>query len=446
MTLVRGKYESTPPKTDDSGNLGTGDTGPSDDYMAELNKLSGGGDETGGASDASGGTGFGDDGSSGFVSGDGSSGGAPSGEVPQTPEGMRTYLAGLRDSGEITQSEYTRYVAQVNATVGLSDSAMQTVFSRISGNISAKQAKNISTGDTGDVGGTGDAPPADDPNATLKTELTDYKTAIQNNPNLSDAKKTEYTGKIDQWLQGMDLKTLDAEAIQPLFDDLKTEITTATAFSPAIQSLAQTTGKEPAELEALFKKHGLDPANLPTPPDSKVAALLNDPEFSESIGNLKQGVADAYKGLKSEIDTQTSNANNLNAANVSSDTSNLDNLDVSSFKFLQDATNHTDDKSNALIDARKNLANETANILSAMYGKTVTASTDPTKAGTISFDGTNLNVCTSSLSGDIQFGSKGIDWPDVSRVTYQIDAEGDGQTPIPDWMSKAGYPTHAYDN
>jgi hypothetical protein len=161
MTLVHGKYESTPPKTDDSGDLGTGGADPGDEYIAQLNDLEGGS-----GSQGSGGV-FGDSGESTFIPGDGS--GDSSGGVPQTADDMRSYLLDLRNSGQITQSEYTKYLKQVNAAVGLSPSGMQTAFTKICGDISAKQTANTGggdssgtgdvTGDGGDGSGTGDQPP-----------------------------------------------------------------------------------------------------------------------------------------------------------------------------------------------------------------------------------------------------------------------------------------------
>jgi len=299
---------------------------------------------------------------------------------------------------------------------------------------------------SGVTDGSGD-PTAQQSTDAIKKDLTDFKTSINSNPNLTADKKSQYTQKIDQWLNGLDLKTIDAETIQPLLDSMKQEVTTASAYAPSIQSLAQATGKSPEELDALFKKHNLDPKNLPNPPDASVAALLNDPELGdENINSDKQAVKDSLQALKDEIDNKTKAASDLNSANVASDTSVQDNLDVSSFKFLYDASQHNDDKSKALSDARKKLATDTATILSAMYGKTVTASTDPKKSGFISFDGTDLNVCTSSTSGDVQFGTSDVDWPTVSLPTYDIDAEGDGVTPVPQWMKDASYPVHVYDN
>src|SRR4030095_2190416 len=183
-----------------------------------------------------------------------------------------------------------------------------------------------------------------DPNVQLKTDLEAYKEAIQANPNLSDAKKTEYIGKIDQWLSGRELKTLDAESIQPQFDSLKEEVTTASLHSPVVQSLSEATGLDPDTLENLFEKHGLDPANLPNPPDSKVAGLLNDPEFSSAIASDKEAVKGASTDLKSFIDSNVSAANALNAANQGSDTSVGDNMDGTSFQNLQNAYEHKDDK------------------------------------------------------------------------------------------------------
>src|SRR4030095_11269061 len=244
-----------------------------------------------------------------------------------------------------------------------------------------------------------------DPNVQMKTDLEAYKEAIQGNPNLTDAKKTEYIGKIDQWLSGMELKTLDAESIQPQFDALKEEVTTASLHSPVVQSLSETTGLDPDPLENLFEKHGLDPANLPNPPDSKVAGLLNDPEFSSAIASDKEAVKGASTDLKSFIDTNVSAANALNASNQGSDTSVGDNMDGTSFQNLQNAYEHKDDKSAALTSARTKLATDVAQVLSSMYGTSVTSSSDPAKAGCIPFNGADMNVCPTSSTGDVSFGT-----------------------------------------
>jgi hypothetical protein len=209
--------------------------------------------------------------------------------------------------------------------------------------------------------------------------------------------------------------------------------------------LSQVTGKSPAELEALFKKYGLDPGNLPDPPNDQVAALFNDPAFDSSLNNLKANVSSSYQNLQNQINYAKSEANSINNSNLASDTSVVDNLDTSSFKFLNEAYYHYDPYSQALKSGLDQLCERTSDLLGAMYpGK---SSNDA--YGGVKFGDKWLNICPNSASGQIKFqqvGNPEVDWPDVQRVPWYYDSEGDAAVNPPSWMVNQGYPRIAYDN
>ena len=308
--------------------------------------------------------------------------------------------------------------------------------------LSAFEANSISN--LGMEGVEGDEEGGTNP-ATLKKDLNDFKATIQANPNLSETKKQQYLAKITQWLSGLDLKTLDAATIIPLFDAMKTQITEASAFSPVAQRLSEATGRSAEEIDALLESHGIDAANLPNPPDSRIAELLNDPELSDALGSAQQGVSDSFNALKEGTERAVRDANSTSDARAAGNTSSAYS-DWSMYEKVQRLYEHGDELNTGVTNARKTLANETAKILSALYGTSVSASTDAAKAGSINFNGNDINVCTSSLSGNINFSSTTtIDWPTVTRPTAQVDCEGSGATGHPQWMDDKGYPSASYD-
>lgn len=231
----------------------------------------------------------------------------------------------------------------------------------------------------------------------------------------------------------------------------------AMKYPPAIRNLVDMTGKSPDELVALFKKYGLDPRHMPEPPNGQVAALFNDPSFDSYLNSLKQQETDAYQNYKDEIAAQTAAANSINASNVASDTSVIDNLNTAPFHYLYNAYHGGEytDEGKMWYQSRQAEADRAGSLLSAMYpGAAVGPATgDPTYyngKGYIEFNGKMLNMIPASENGRIQFVEKNkpgfsLDRPHVDLIPWQYDAEGDAEVSVPDWMTDAGYPTHAYD-
>lgn len=365
---------------------------------------------------------------------------------PNQSQGELT-TQGLRDMANQLKAQlgdkYSAFWGRINATTGMSPEKAQAEMAKI-----AEEMNNIayppeagSTDGTGGIdGGEGD----DDGSMALKKELEDYKTAIESNTDLSSDQKKEYTEKLDKWIKGMELGTITVESAQENFEELKQEVSDATAFPPIFQKLEELTGKSPKELEDLFEKHGLDPKNLPNPPDAKIAELLNDKEFSSTLDSLKQTAKDDYGKLKEKIDAKIQECNNRNAAARAATSTTNDNFQP--FRDIQDIYEHKDDLSKTVISDRKKVAEETAKLLSAMYDKPVTAVSDDAKAGCISFDGTELNVMQNTFSGDIAFSNDTkIDYPQFDRPVFAKDCEGDGTISAPQWMQDANYPHESYD-
>jgi len=280
----------------------------------------------------------------------------------------------------------------------------------------------------------------------LKQELQKYEaTAIAKNTNLSDEEKKSFQAKIEKLIHAIDLKVGDTPGIENEFQTLQQEISKATIYSGSLRHLSADTGIDPADLEAVFKKYGLNEDKLPTPPDSRVAALLNDEIFSDKLGSLKANVATAEKDLKDEIVNQTNTATQLN------DQAKLDkkkerNSDDSSYRYLYDAYFHQDDKSKAVVDARQQLATGVSQVLSSLYGKPVKPDESVDHAGCVVLGGASINVMSDSTSGKFKFGkSTDIDWPLVKPVTFGVDNFGEGKTTIPQWMKDSGYPIAVYD-
>lgn len=288
----------------------------------------------------------------------------------------------------------------------------------------------------------------EDPSGSMNLErdLKAQAEKIKSSQKLPTELKNSYTQQIDRMLSSL-LNPSAQEKVSEDFETLKNEVAEAEIYPATVTRLAKKLEMEPSRILELMKKHGLDPEHLPTPPDAKMAAFISDSEINENIESLKTEIEFGTRELREEITRQSRLANEMNNANIHSDTSKADNSDVSSYKFLYDASLHKDEKSLQIIAARKNLASKSADLLSAIYGKEVKACQEPEKAGMIQFEGATLNMLSNSSSPTIQFSNNTtIEWPSVQLVTFEIDAEGDGQTRIPQWMLEGHYPLHAYES
>lgn len=246
----------------------------------------------------------------------------------------------------------------------------------------------------------------------LQQQLSEFKTVIEKSSNLSAEEKKDYLTKIEKWTQALDLH-MDPESIQTEFETLQQEVGEAGAFPANVRNLAKSTGVDPAELNSLFKKHGLNAEKLPSPSDSRVAALLNDPDFSEKLGEFEEGVSNASKALGEEIKKQSKAAKEWNSEAKKNNKIERSS-DDSSYQFLYDAHFHQDDKSKALIEAHKQLTAEKTKVLAAIYGKKIKV-------------------------------DEAFDWPKVELVPFEVDLQGAGKTNIPEWMKQAHYPMQSYD-
>jgi len=374
---------------------------------------------------------------------------------PAALEMTQDFFAHLRGSDKIG-SERQALADQIKAIMDqLNQVSGSEVPPEVANQLFALQANLLGTGP-----GTVDPSAADDPFGLdevlgqskegpdkLLSNLKEFKDTVQKNTNLSSEDKQTFLEKLDRWISNMEL-TPGEEEIQQIdydFSDLKGQFTQASHYGPVINRVAQATGNDPAQVEELFEKHGIDPKNLPSPPNGKIADLLNDSDFSGSLNSLMGEAKEKYKSLKDEIKTQVSNANLENEKNQASDTSQRDSVDQSSFKFLYNANFHRDDFSEALINTRLKAAEETASLLSALYGEEVSASTDPEKAGIISFKGSELNILSKGGISEISFSQTEPEWPPVEMVEIFIDNEADGKTDLIDWMKEAHYPYYNYD-
>src|SRR5690606_37544468 len=104
--------------------------------------------------------------------------------------------------------------------------------------------------------------------------------------------------------------------------------------------------------EQLFDKHDIDPNNLPSPPNSAMAALMNDVLKESSAGALLEEEKNLVGALNDQIKANTDAAHAQNQAAQSSDTSQADSINTDPFKFLYDAKMHQDDGSEAIKGVR----------------------------------------------------------------------------------------------
>jgi len=269
----------------------------------------------------------------------------------------------------------------------------------------------------------------------LKEQLEEFqRTGIANNPNLTAEEKKAYQLELEKWIYSLDLH-LDPEGIQDQFEVMRLEVGAASVYPSYLRHLAQQTGKEPAELQVLLKKHGLQGDKSPSLSDARVSALLNDPDFSERVSSLKESVVRATKDLHDEIEKQVETAKSENGKSAKD--KDQRSQDDQSYRFLYDAYFHQDEKSKALIETRRQLATETAGLLSALYGKKVGIEEQPEKIGLVSLDGTSLNL---------PFTTRGdVPWPKVTLVPFEVHHEGSRQAKIPEWLLQANYPMNSFD-
>lgn len=219
--------------------------------------------------------------------------------------------------------------------------------------------------------------------------------------------------------------------------------TGVSAPSGDLGRLAALTNLEPSDVESLLARHGLDAADLPPVPDARVAALLNDAEFSGPLQDLLAQEKQEYQNLDQKIESKTYEANDINRSNAIADTSEVDSIDFTSFKYLYNANYHRDDQSQTLAGTRKEVAKTVAGLLEALYGKPVTAASG--EAGTIAFAGRTINVLPGAADRGITFSQNPPEWPSVDLVKIYVDDEGDGMTEVPGWMEEAHYPYYVHD-
>lgn len=377
-----------------------------------------------------------------FVGGDME--GGPAGGAPQssyTANELRDMVKAVKD--QLTPEQYASFMGRINMAAAMSPDKMEGELAKIAGDLNAAVNPASAEGAEGMEGVEGEGDEEAVEREAKKKELEDYLKAVNDNSDIPSDLKDEAKEKIEKWIKGMELGTITMETVDEELEELKSTISEATAFPPNLQKLAEVTGKTPGELEDLFKKYGIDPKNIPNPPNEAVASLLNDPSFSSTLPDLKTKVSEAEKEIVKAAETAKADCateNNNRAAGTSSAA-----INDAPFKRLLDLKNGTHDVSKGLIEARKNLATEVASILSAMYGTEIKASTDSAKAGCVSFNG-DLNVVSDSTTGSIGFSNDTkIDWPPIELVAYGTDNEGNNTFAAPQWVKDAGFPVYSYD-
>ncbi len=355
-------------------------------------------------------------------------------------EQLKTLYNQIKKDPEIDVTTKNKQLKELRALFDQAKSfGNKPVSNALMNEISALEAGSISDasidGMEDEEGGSGN----------LKEDLASFKTQIQSNTSLSAAKKQQYLAKIDQWISGMDLRTLDADTIQPLFDEMRTQITQASAFSPAIQSIAEATNADPEEIQSAFEAKGLNPSSLPNPPTQKVLEVLVS--LSDELGSKLQAVKDTVRARSDEIQKQTNAANAQNAANTAC-TSDNDNTDLKAFQYLYDAKYQQDTFSKDVASAMREASGELATLLQAAYPgtniSTVPASEgqgfnetqkDYYSAGLINFNGAKIDLFKAN-DGSLQASSSIDTGAEVQIVTVKYDWEGGG-----DWEDRAGAPS-----
>jgi len=316
----------------------------------------------------------------------------------------------------------------VNSAVALSGDAQSAALNNAETSLNSATGMMQGTVDASGKPIDPNAPPGSDKD-TVKKQLQDYEKTIDGMQNLSESKKSEYKAQIDQWISGMDLGSVKPEDVTKQFADLQQTISTASLYSPGAQSLAEISGKDPADIDAAAKSHGLDLNNLPNPPTKEVLDFLND--IDPALGDKLKAVEDKVSARNKAVSDTEAACNKQNADNTK-DTSDVDNLDMTNFQKQYDLKHHKSQEDKDVTSAMTDARDEIKKDLTALYpdskielGKD-DGGDDFTSADMLTVDGHTLNLFDYQ-SGKVNSspGNK-TDATKVNIVTLQVDNEGDG--------------------
>ncbi len=283
----------------------------------------------------------------------------------------------------------------------------------------------------------------------FKTELNTFKTEIDNAKNLSEDERTTLTAQVEKILHDIELAgtdpakqaELDIDGMKSELEDMRNDLKEKDQFSPGVKSLADASELEPEVIEAkaVAKRINLD---SPTMNDELINFLAEIvPDLKDKIEAVKKAVNDRQKF----IDDNLAAAKSQNSSNRRC-TSDVDKFDAAMWQNLYDLKYHQDEKSKAVMDAKKEVLDILTPILGGIF-KDV-KKVDPESASgweatnneykvadQISIGGTSYDLF-SNTDGSLNVSSSPDADADFTIPDIAFDAEGGAGEGGGEWYPK----------
>lgn len=209
--------------------------------------------------------------------------------------------------------------------------------------------------------------------AEFKQQCQALLEIIQDSENLSPEQKQAYAEKLAKLQSSADLHPDSLDLYQGQLDELREGYELSSAHSPLANELAERYGQDPAAVEELAKKYGLDLKNLPRPADESVLKFLGelDPSLGEALQGTKKAVEDK---LKKDAE-MVQKAKDRNAMAVMSN-KDMDDTDLSSYEYLLQAQTGVDPASLDMNEKITAFQGQVETALGALYGEGVSVEAD----------------------------------------------------------------------
>lgn len=329
------------------------------------------------------------------------------------------------------QKEITALKAKLNTAVTMSPSAQERILGPINEKLFELENKILCP----EEGGIGDG--------SMKGQIDETRKKADEYLAQGLIGQTAYDKIMDDLTKAEALLDIEGESeegspqIQELIDSAQESLVSGSTSSEGAQKLGDMTSMDPAEIEEIAEKHGLDLENMPNPPTKAVIEFLV--EINPELGTMLQGCADAVTALNTDKDAVLTACNQQNAANTACSSDN-DNTDMTNFQKAYDIKAHTDAKSQDVMNKMNEFAGEVIAMLGTIpsyAGITITppAAGDFAQAGVIGFPGGPIDLFNSS-NGQLSVSTTPDAMPEFEIPKIKYDWQGDG-----DWEDHGGKPS-----
>ncbi len=362
--------------------------------------------------------------------------------------------------GTLSADQYASFMGRINASAGMSPEKQEAELAKIANelNMIANPQAGVEgmEGEEGEVSNEAMQKQVDE----FKKELNSYRDDVEGMENLTEDEKTEFLGAIDKMINDIELAEkdparlaeLDIEAMKSDLSELKEAVDAGNQHSQGVKSLAELSGMTPEQLAAKAEAKGIDLNNVSIPPSAELFEFLKEisPELKQKLEAVETAVNDRRKFYEDTLRA----AKKQDDDNNNNDTSTQDNTDMTHWQNLLDLRYHQDDKSKAVKDAMKAVAEELKPLFEALYpGQEVKLVETTGKSGwekdhqdflnadKMTIGGTQIDLF-SAADGKIH-SSTTADEPDpkteIEIPTIHYDGSGTGAwKPAKSWFSLYG--------